>query len=126
MFIIDVLWTLAIRFACALSNYTLPLITRKGPVKPALSNSKFTNRGLQQRHNQQRHDIDDLDHRVDRRAGGVLVGIAHGVAGDGGLVRVRTLAAVLAVFDELLGVVPDTANRGGRRPLSGGRRGQLI
>ena len=40
--------------------------------------------GLQQRHNQQRND-DDLDHGVDRRPGGVLVGIAHGVAGDGGM-----------------------------------------
>ena len=49
---------------------------------------------LEQGHNQQRHDIDDLDERVDRRAGGVLVGIAHGVAGHGGLMRVRALATV--------------------------------
>ena len=75
---------------------------------------------LQQRHDQQRHDVDDLDERVDRRAGGVLVRVAHGVAGDRGLVRIRTLAAEFAVFDVLFGVIPDTANRGGRWPLSGG------
>src|SRR5690606_20976800 len=38
---------------------------------------------LEQRHHQQRDDVDDLDERVDRRAGGVLVGVADGVAGDG-------------------------------------------
>ena len=78
---------------------------------------------LQQRHDQQRHDVDDLDERVDRRAGGILVGVADGVAGHGRLVRVRALAAVVAFLDVLLGVVPDTANRGGRWPLSGGREG---
>jgi hypothetical protein len=43
----------------------------------------------QHREQQQGHDIGDLDHRVDGRAGGVLVGIADGVAGDGGLVGFR-------------------------------------
>ena len=69
---------------------------------------------LQQRHDQQRHDVDDLDERVDRRAGGVLVGIADGVAGDGRLVRVRALAAVVAFLDVLLGVVPGAAAGGHR------------
>ena len=40
---------------------------------------------------QRLHDVDDLDQRVDGRAGGVLVGVAHGVAGDGGLVRLGAL-----------------------------------
>jgi len=43
---------------------------------------------LQQWHDQQRHDIDDLDERIDRRAGGILVRVADGVAGHGRLVRV--------------------------------------
>src|SRR3989338_8796936 len=62
-----------------------------------------------QRDNQQRDDVDDLDERVDRRAGGVLVGIAHGVAGHGRLVRVRAFAAEMIVLDVLLGVVPGAA-----------------
>src|SRR5690242_10307842 len=63
-----------------------------------------------QGHDQQRHDIDDLDERIDRRAGRVLVGIADGVARDRGLVRVRSLAAVVAVLDVFLGVVPGSAS----------------
>ena len=56
--------------------------------------------------------VDDLDHRVDRRARGVLVGVAHCIAGDRGLVRLRALAAVVAVLDVLLAVVPGAAARG--------------
>ena len=55
---------------------------------------------------QQRHDVGDLDHGIDRRSGGVLVGIAHGIAGDGGLVGLGALPAVVAVLDVLLGIVP--------------------
>src|SRR3954447_320659 len=42
---------------------------------------------------QQGHDVRDLDHWVDRRAGGVLVGVADGVAGDGRRVGLGALAA---------------------------------
>ena len=69
---------------------------------------------------QQRHDVGDLDRRVDGRAGSVLVGIADRVAGDRGLVRLRALHvldAVLvdeAVLERLLGVVPGAAARGHR------------
>jgi len=42
----------------------------------------------EQRHNEQGHDIDDLDHGVHGRAGGVFVGVAHGVAGDRGFMGV--------------------------------------
>ena len=35
---------------------------------------------------QQGHDVGDLDHRVHGRPGGVLVGVTHCVARDGGLV----------------------------------------
>ena len=38
----------------------------------------------QDRQQQKRHDVGDLDHRVHRRTSGVLVGVADGVAGDGG------------------------------------------
>ncbi len=61
------------------------------------------------RHDQQCHDIDDLDQRIDRRARSVLVRIAHRVAGHCGLVRVRAFAAMMAFFDVLLGVVPRAA-----------------
>src|SRR5690606_16627253 len=64
---------------------------------------------------QQRDDVGDLDRRVHRRAGRVLVGIADRIAGDGGLVGLRALEvldAVLvgeAVLERLLGVVPRAA-----------------
>ena len=41
-------------------------------------------------------DVDDLDHRVHRRAGRILVGIADRVTRDGSLVRFRSLAVELA------------------------------
>ncbi len=40
---------------------------------------------------QQRHDVGDLDRRVDGRAGGILVGVADRVAGHRGLVRLGPL-----------------------------------
>ena len=43
-----------------------------------------------------------------------LYGIADGVAGDGGGVGLRALAAVGAVLDQLLRVVPGAAARGHR------------
>ena len=58
---------------------------------------------------EQRHDVGDLDHRVDGGAGRILVGIADGVAGHRGLVGVGALAAVMAVLDVFLGVVPGAA-----------------
>ena len=61
---------------------------------------------------QQRDQVHDLDQRVDRGAGGVLERVAHGVADDGRLVRGRALAAVVAVLDQLLGVVPGAAGVG--------------
>jgi hypothetical protein len=45
---------------------------------------------------QQGHDVGDLDHRVHRRAGRVLIGIADGVASDRGLVGFRALEVLLA------------------------------
>src|SRR5438309_1840219 len=60
----------------------------------------------QNRQQQQRHDVGDLDHRVHGRTRGVLVGIADGVAGHRGLVGVGALAAVMAVLDVFLGVIP--------------------
>src|SRR5215217_2084433 len=63
----------------------------------------------QERDDQQSHDVCDLDHRVDGWAGGVLVRVADRVAGDRGGVGLRALSAVLAVLDQLLGVVPGAA-----------------
>src|SRR5579875_2029724 len=64
------------------------------------------------REEEDRHDVDDLDHRVDGGTGGVLVGIADGIAGDGGLMGVRALAAVMAVLNVFLGIVPGPTARG--------------
>src|SRR5437870_9955487 len=63
-----------------------------------------------ERHDQQRHDVDDLDHRVDGGTRRILARVADRVAGDGGLVRVRALAPLF--LDVLLGVVPRTAAAG--------------
>jgi hypothetical protein len=40
----------------------------------------------QDREQQERDNVGDLDRRIDRGAGGVLVGVADRIAGDGGLV----------------------------------------
>ena len=55
--------------------------------RPASASANPTDRPRQpvfdeDRDDQDGDDVHDLDHRIDRRAGGVLVGIADGVAGD--------------------------------------------
>src|SRR5690606_14184685 len=45
----------------------------------------------QHREQQQRHDIGDLDHRGEGGACRILVGVADGVAGERGLVRLAAL-----------------------------------
>src|SRR4030095_6500305 len=61
------------------------------------------------RYDQDRKNIDDLDHRIDRRACGIFVGITDGVPGNCRLVREGTFAPKIAFLDELLGVVPRAA-----------------
>ncbi|CAN4006287.1 hypothetical protein BFDFBN_BFDFBN_06805, partial [Dysosmobacter welbionis] len=53
-----------------------------------------------------------LDEDIQGRAGGVLEGVAHRIAHDGGLVALGALAAVVAALNILLGVVPGTAGVG--------------
>src|SRR5437764_796393 len=79
-----------------------------------LARSPLTVYRDQHGNDQDRDDVRDLDHRVDRRAGGVLVRIADRVACDCGLVGVRALAPVETVLDQLLRVVPRAAARGHR------------
>ncbi|CAB4643668.1 unannotated protein [freshwater metagenome] len=55
---------------------------------------------------QQRHKVHHLDERVECWASGVLEWIANRVADDSSLMGFRTLAAFVAIFDVLLGVVP--------------------
>mmetsp|Transcript_9173 Transcript_9173/g.22841 ORF Transcript_9173/g.22841 Transcript_9173/m.22841 type:complete len:837 (+) Transcript_9173:48-2558(+) len=62
-------------------------------------------------------DGHELHENVERRARGVLEGVAHGVAHDGGLVVLGALALKVRVgrvppLDVLLGVVPRTASVG--------------
>ena len=58
----------------------------------------------QDRHDHQCDDVDDLDQRVNGWAGSILVGIAHGVAGNRCLVCIGTFAAEVALLDVLLRV----------------------
>src|SRR5581483_1557637 len=58
------------------------------------------------RNNEDRDNIRDLDHRINCRARGVFVRIAHGIARDRRLVRKRSFAAEVAFFDELLRIIP--------------------
>ena len=53
-----------------------------------------------------------LDQDVEGGTGGILEGVAHSVADDGGLVAVGALAAMGAALDVLLGVVPGAAGVG--------------
>src|SRR5438445_7305120 len=64
------------------------------------------------RHDQQRHDVDDLDHRVDGGTRRVLVRVADRVAGDGGLALVRPFAPLF--LNVLPRVVPRAAAAGHR------------
>ena len=57
-------------------------------------------------HHQQRYDVNDLDQRIDRRASRIFVRFANGIAGYCRFVSVKALAAAIAVFDVLLGVIP--------------------
>ena len=59
-----------------------------------------------------RHDVDHLDHGIDRGSRSVLVRVPNGVAGHTGCMRKRALAAVVAFLDVLLGVVPGAAAAG--------------
>src|SRR5699024_5677761 len=61
---------------------------------------------------QQGDQVHHLDQRVDRRTGGVLERVADGVTDDCGRVRLGVLAAVVAVLDDLLRVVPGTTGVG--------------
>ncbi len=69
------------------------------------------------RQQQQRHDIGNLDGRVDRRTRGILIGIANGITRHRCLVRLRTLDVAHAilvdetVFEAFLGVIPRTTTR---------------
>src|SRR4051794_11872499 len=87
------------------------LTSRRGTGAPRRAARLAVDRD-EERDDQDRDDVGDLDHRVDRGACGVLVGVADGVAGDGGGVGLGALAAEGAVLDRLLRVVPRAAARG--------------
>ena len=65
--------------------------TKKGPPKRACQTLQRRSGAVNlhdQRHDQQRHDVDDLDQWVDRRASGVLVRVTHRISGHGRFVGV--------------------------------------
>src|SRR5438105_665697 len=55
------------------------------------------------RNDQDRDDVHDFDHRIDGRAGGVLVGIADRVAGHRSLMSERAFTTEVAFLDVFLG-----------------------
>src|SRR5699024_2676273 len=65
--------------------------------------------GDDRRRDEHGDEVHHLDQWVDRRAGGVLEGVTDGVPDDRRLVGGRSLAAVVAVLDDLLRVVPRAA-----------------
>src|SRR5690606_4979535 len=92
---------------------TILAVTKKSPLRATFFDRRRLALG-EHRDDEKRGDVENLDHRVDGRASGVLVRVADGVAGDGGLVGEGLLAAVDAGLDVLLGVVPgSTAGRHG-------------
>src|SRR5262245_8515386 len=97
-----------------------PVTSASAPAEAATRVSVFTRATVlrwptvdrdQERDEQDRDDVRDLDHRVDRGPRRVLVRVADRVARDRGRVGLRALAAVLSVLDQLLRVVPRTAAR---------------
>src|SRR5262249_13064532 len=72
-------------------------------------NKRLTHPSGKNREQQQRDNVSDLDHRVDRRASGVLIGVANRIAGHRGLMGLRSFAPVMTFFDVLLGVIPGSA-----------------
>ena len=63
---------------------------------------------------QQRHNVDHFDHRIDSRASGVLIGIADRITSHRSLMRIRAFQSLL--LDILLGIVPSTpSTRHGNR-----------
>lgn len=71
-------------------------------------------------HGQQkkRHDIGDLDGRVNGRACRILIGIPYRIARDGSLVRFRALHMLYSIgigktiLEAFLGIIPCTAAGG--------------
>ena len=65
-----------------------------------------------QHHGEAGHNDGDHRHQFDedvqRRTGGILEGIADGVADDSGVVAGGVLAAEITLLDKLLGIVPGT------------------
>ena len=65
---------------------------------------------LQKSNDQQRNNVDNLNHRVDRRTCGVFIRIAHGIACYGCSMRARALPAVMSSFNIFLRIIPSAAS----------------
>src|SRR5215831_14686005 len=88
---------------CPFRSSMAPVTSASAPAEAATRVTVFTRATVlrelavdrdQDRDEQDRDDVRDLDHRVDRRAGRVLVRIADRVTGNRGRVGLGTLAPV--------------------------------
>src|SRR4051812_3750968 len=95
---------------CALrASRTLKMKKPRGSRRGFFASIGYRRSMRQNRQQQQRYNVGNLDHRVHSRTCRILVGIADGVAGHRGLVGIGALAAVVTVLDVLLGVIPGAA-----------------
>ena len=93
------------RRPCASRTSTAPISTTRQT--PAIAKRTSSLRRLMIAGSiEQRHQVHHLDERVERGAGGVLERVTDGVTDDRRLVGLGALAALVAVLDVLLGVVP--------------------
>ena len=65
--------------------------------------------------NNETDDGHNVDQDVHGGTGGVLEGVSDGVTDHASRVRVRSFAAVVTIFDVLLGVVPGTTGIGHKK-----------
>src|SRR6266487_4231714 len=78
-------------------------------ILPIVDLNRYRSLLKENRNDQDRDDICYLDHRIDRGTGGVLVRVAHRVAGHCGSVRERTFTAKISFLDKFFRVVPGAA-----------------
>src|SRR5690349_18525942 len=86
-----------------------PKPSRSRKDSPILGGTSLSRPLKENRDDQDGHDVDHFDHRIDRWTGRVLIRIADGITGHGRGVRKGSFAAEIAFLDILLGIIPRSA-----------------